>query len=1120
MSEQQDLQALFLLQLQAAAQDREAFKNRIEALEKKAEADKQATEQVFKKEIEALKKKVEAAEKKVEAAEHDREALKKEIEAAKQAAKEKAEAAEKEIEATKQAAKQEAEAAEKDREALKKKAEAAKHEAEAAKHEAEAAKHEAEAAKHEAEAAKQEADHFKTRLQPTTLHEFITAYHENVSKNLSVEQDKNKTTAGRISAPSGKLCPNHLKYWSDFETVQRNTLSRLYDLFDKESRLFESLPSIHTTGNRVKFQPVNSEKTLEYIVHISVEEPVAEIIRALVDLNNPELQAEFKLGQGVKFDNHDYVGKYKRRAEALEARQAAAAAEAAASTDTATATTADDDAATTTANDTAAAVAGTDTATATTADDDVATDTNTTRPSTPEAQILPDREPSKRFRLLPDQICIFRESDIGEEHRAIYVCEYKPPHKLTIPDFERGLHPMQVHKDVVSREKISTDDKKAKKEKSEGFVASAITQTYNYMIGSGLEYGILTTGEAVVFLKIDWTDPGTLYYYYSVPQHSTVDASQSIDYQLASAIGQYLAFTLMSLQSETHSTDERQNAELLLDMWQTEFPRDVSSLPASTDSKYSLYVDNGPAIPSDNQPSTRVLRKRKRSGCRNLDDTIHKRNARDDDDDDDNDDDFAPDTPTQVRRYSKPGNGTQSGAGSSAGPGSGSGSGSESGSGSGTKSAAKSGAKSHAKSGAGAGSGSKSRSSPYPIIKYPLPPATQNGRYYEPQPVNYCTQKCLLGLVHDDVLDPNCPNVDLHRKRISDTSRPDHHPIAHSEFLVLLMHQLHVTLDRGFTCLNIYGDHGVLFKVSLLEYGYTFMGKGAPDLYVEYLKKEVAVYNRLKELQGIRIPVVLASLDMNYVERFYPFFGLPMEFFIFMSWGGVDFSKVDQRVCDSDRLQRMATRTLRKIHECGILHNDVRLSNMLYNEENDKVVMIDFERSQHFGVSPDIYFSTLRSTRQPISGADENKGEPQQKSNKRRRISGADEKGEETQQQQSNKRQRILGPDETREETPQQQSKKRRRLSELDEKGEETPQQQSNKRRRLSGTDEGSELQEKDQDKDKDKDEDKKDKKKDEDDENAQKEIARVKRLILYEYWYIKRTFAEGVGEMGATKSM
>ncbi|SCN82208.1 unnamed protein product [Fusarium fujikuroi] len=54
---------------------------------------------------------------------------------------------------------------------------------------------------------------------------------------------------------------------------------------------------------------------------------------------------------------------------------------------------------------------------------------------------------------------------------------------------------------------------------AERLTASAITQTYHYMIESGLKYSNLTIGEATVFLKIDWNEPETLLYYLAEPKY-------------------------------------------------------------------------------------------------------------------------------------------------------------------------------------------------------------------------------------------------------------------------------------------------------------------------------------------------------------------------------------------------------------------------------------------------------------------------------------------------------------------------------------------------------------------------------------------------------------------------
>ncbi|KAH8196775.1 hypothetical protein TruAng_009067 [Truncatella angustata] len=86
----------------------------------------------------------------------------------------------------------------------------------------------------------------------------------------------------------------------------------------------------------------------------------------------------------------------------------------------------------------------------------------------------------------------------------LYVSEYKAPHKLTAPHLRVGLHPMDIFKDVVNRKTIPTaaDPEGRFQYHAERLTAAAITQTYNYMIEGGLECGLLTTGETIVFLRV------------------------------------------------------------------------------------------------------------------------------------------------------------------------------------------------------------------------------------------------------------------------------------------------------------------------------------------------------------------------------------------------------------------------------------------------------------------------------------------------------------------------------------------------------------------------------------------------------------------------------------------
>ncbi|KAH6950421.1 hypothetical protein BKA56DRAFT_425190, partial [Ilyonectria sp. MPI-CAGE-AT-0026] len=113
-------------------------------------------------------------------------------------------------------------------------------------------------------------------------------------------------------------------------------------------------------------------------------------------------------------------------------------------------------------------------------------------------------------QLRPDQICVYRSNGaLAMTRTMVYVSEYKPPHKLTAPHLRLCLRAMNIPKDVLNRKTIPTsmDPDALFQYLADRLTASAVTQTYHYMIEEGLEYGLLTTGEAIVFLRVDWEEP-------------------------------------------------------------------------------------------------------------------------------------------------------------------------------------------------------------------------------------------------------------------------------------------------------------------------------------------------------------------------------------------------------------------------------------------------------------------------------------------------------------------------------------------------------------------------------------------------------------------------------------
>ncbi|KAI1473328.1 hypothetical protein F4774DRAFT_62557 [Daldinia eschscholtzii] len=418
-----------------------------------------------------------------------------------------------------------------------------------------------------------------------------------------------------------------------------------------------------------------------------------------------------------------------------------------------------------------------------------------------------------------------------------YISEYKSPCKLTIQHLRAGLRPMDIHKDVVNRKTIPTSiDRKAHFQyQADKLTASAITQTYHYMIECGLEYSTLTIGEAIIFLKIDWKEPGTLLYHLTEPNHEVL--AHPNDSEICTAVGQYLAFTLMAFGSpgerRVHDQQERHKAKSNLKPWAEDFETTVKALSKVALSDYS----------PDFQPTTYRAVERSPYLLRNS-----------------NNCQKSPDTPTPVKRTEQ-----------------------------------------------------------------------------------YCTQKCLLGLVQGGFLDPKCPNIALHCKNGPTKAR---HPVNHKEWLKLLWEQLTQSWGDGITKLDQGGACGVLFRITLLVYGYTFVAKGTVRALINDLKHEAAVYNRLKPIQGHHVPVFLGAIDLRETDIIYYYdFKVYIVYMMLLSWGG---DRIENDLTTNEMgkdLKSMAIMSLRAIHEHGVIHEDVRLANLLFNQEVKKVVVIDFERS-------------------------------------------------------------------------------------------------------------------------------------------------------------------------------
>ena len=80
---------------------------------------------------------------------------------------------------------------------------------------------------------------------------------------------------------------------------------------------------------------------------------------------------------------------------------------------------------------------------------------------------------------------------------------------------------MDLLKVVVNRESIPVKELDLKAHfqyQADRWVASAVTQTFSYIIENGLEYGYLGTGEAYMFLRVHKNNPDTVYYRLCIPR--------------------------------------------------------------------------------------------------------------------------------------------------------------------------------------------------------------------------------------------------------------------------------------------------------------------------------------------------------------------------------------------------------------------------------------------------------------------------------------------------------------------------------------------------------------------------------------------------------------------------
>ncbi|KAG5294561.1 hypothetical protein I7I48_11114 [Histoplasma ohiense] len=200
----------------------------------------------------------------------------------------------------------------------------------------------------------------------------------------------------------------------------------------------------------------------------------------------------------------------------------------------------------------------------------------------------------------------------------------------------------------------------------------------------------------------------------------------------------------------------------------------------------------------------------------------------------------------------------------------------------------------------------------------------------------YCSQQCLLALRDDGLLDTSCPNYLAHLKR----------RIQPAEFRALIREQL--SKDRGPDAnsrpLYKKGSCGAAFKIHLLSHGYTLFAKGVERSNSHKLEHENEVYHRLHDIQGNYVPVCLGIVVLDPKYPYY-YDGGVYTHMLLLSWAGKPISEImksDNSAC----MIEMTSQSLQAIHLAGVLHRDVEPRNILWNEDCNRPMFVDFERAE------------------------------------------------------------------------------------------------------------------------------------------------------------------------------
>ncbi|KAM4067886.1 lipopolysaccharide kinase [Hirsutella rhossiliensis] len=694
---------------------------------------------------------------------------------------------------------------------------------------------------------REEAEELAASSRPQILTQYLDACHS-LQLAIDVVTEKSLTTQGDTTNPTGRIYPRRITPWHDFAARQQE----IWTLLSASDSFVgkPALPSLHQLEYvKSLLQPISSELGLRDFERDVVENAVQKLVDGAH--KDPLLRQSLGLAGTIKFESHTNLATVEDAlSEPLQNLSLGNA------------------------------------------------------PVTPR----PSRRPHRVARgkgNRADQFCIYKTGD-GVEVPALAI-EYKAPHKLTVDELITGLK-LEIQPD---RDVINQDDQEGFDLSARRLAAAVVTQLFSYMIGKGIQYGYVCTGEAFVFLHIA-DDPSTVYYSVCVPIQDVADDDDDDNDDgtrlQGTAVAQVLAFVLQALRAQQPPETWHDDAETL-GTWAVEFDDVLSRIPPS-----DRKCKTPRASPFKAQRWKGFHRSpiRTRARCKQQggDGGVQPKDK----------DDESPSSSTLKPSCARPSPKTAGGGGSA----------------SGWKQGGGQRGKQQQKQRKQKQQQQQVQQLQDQEQQQRSPPAPKPNIKTRP----FCTQACLLGLAHGGPIDSKCLNAQDHG--------PAH--ISPPEFLQLVQHQLATDRGRDADCtpLHLSGSRGSLFKVRLSSHGYTLVAKGVEDLDLICLQHEQDIYDRLRTIQGKHVPVCVGTVDL--VLPYYYNCGVYVRF-MFLSWAGQPLHRSPEQLAKTDMDAAVGT-IFKALHRLRVLHRDAEPRNIVYNAEAGRLMVIDFERSEYFRRQP------------------------------------------------------------------------------------------------------------------------------------------------------------------------